>query len=207
MNRFLSITNLLAVFLFGAQMTVLAQSVQLPVPRQKGASLDISIAQEADHTIRLAREWLRNTPPANTDTQNCALVRLVLENEASATNLMALAATAGLFAKTNQTEAVLVACLAVYPPKPCDPENLWLVSRAINLYRNGLLLRNTEALDWRNDFAQLLICSQRNFPSGGGYWEPSRLDPADLKSTPQSLMIARIRATAFGILALKEIHE
>jgi hypothetical protein len=120
---------------------------------------------------------------------------------------MALATMAGLFAKTNQTESVLATCLASYPPKSCDPETLWLVSRAINLDRNGLLVRNTEALDWRNDFAQLLICAQRSFPAGGAYWEPSQLDPATPGSTPESQMTARIRATAYGILALKEIHE
>jgi|GEM_PF-5697073 len=250
MNRFLSITNLLSVLLFGAQMTVIAQSVQLPVIRQKGASLDISVAQEADHAIRLARDWLRENPPANTETQACALVQLALEGATPSTNLVAWAAAAGLYARTNQAQALLAACITHYPPTCCDPEALWQLSRVINQSHSGILLRNTEALDWRNDFANLLICSQRRVPSGGAYWEPadpngakissgsaqprppacgSVLDlegeavlsrqqnasntlivasfPAGLGSTPEFQMIARIRSTAYGILALKEIHE
>ena len=202
MHCFLSIKNLLLGLLFALHTTVMAQSFDLPTIRQKGASLDPSIANEADHAIRQARIWLRANPPPNIETQTCALVHLALERATPATNLMALAATAGLFAKTNQAESVLADSLASYPPTSCDPETLWLISHAINQRRKGLLLRNTEALDWRNDFAQLLICAQRSFPSGGGYWEP-----AGPKSPPESQMTARIRATAYGILALKEIHE
>jgi len=207
MNRFLSITNLLLGLLLTLHTTALAQSVDLPVIRQKGASLDTSIANEAAHAIRQARLWLSKNPPTNAETQTCALARLALESATPSTNVVAWAVTAGLFARTNQAQSLLAASITHYPPKRCDPEALWLVSHAINQWHGGLLLRNTEALDWRNDFAQLLICSQRSVPSGGAYWEASRLDPATPKSTPQSLMTARITATAYGILALKEIHE
>jgi hypothetical protein len=224
MNRFLSITNLIWP-LFALHTAVLAQSVKLPVVRQKGASLDLSVAQEADHAMRLAREWLREHPPANTETQTCALAQLALESAAPSTNLAALAATAGLYAQAHQAEAFLAACITNYPPKQCNPETLWLISRAINQDHQGRLLRNSEPLDWRNDFAQLLITSQRRAPSEGAYWEPAGPNGAtissgsaqprppacgsavNLKSTPESLMTARIRATAYGILALKEIHE
>lgn len=207
MNRFLSITNLLLGLLFALHATVIAQSVELPVIRQKGSSLDMSIAQEADHAIRLAREWLRNTPTANTDTQTCALVQLALESAAPSTNLLALAATAGFYAWTNQAQALLAGFITSYPPKQSDPKILCLWSRILNQYHSGILLRNTEVLDWRNDFANLLISSQRRDASGGAYWESSQLDPSAPKPTPESLMTARIRATAYGILALKEIHE
>jgi hypothetical protein len=207
MNRFLSITNHFFLFLLGAYTTVFAQSLELPVIRQKGSSLDTSISQEADHSMRLAREWLRKNPPAHTETQTCALVQLALDHTEVSTNLIAWATTSGLSARTNQVQDLLVACITNYPPLRCEPEPLWLLSRTINQYHQGILLRNTEALDWRNDFANLLICSLRRNASGGAYWEASRLDPVAPKSTPESLMTARIRATAYGILALKEIHE
>lgn len=208
MNRFLSITNLLSGLLFALHATVIAQSVELPVVRQKGASLDVSVAQEADHAIRLAREWLRNNPPANTKTQTCALVQLALEPEVPFTNLVAMAAAAGLNARTNQAKALLAACITNYPPKRCDPETLWVLSRTINQLHAGILLRNTETLDWRNDFANLLICSLRRDASGGSYWEATRSPGSDtLPDSYIHLMTARIRATAYGILALKEIHE
>lgn len=224
MNRFLSITNLIWP-LFALHTAVLAQSVQLPVIRQKGASLDLSVAQEADHAMRLARTWLRDHPPAGSETQTCALAQLAIESAAPSTNFTALAATAGLYAQTHQAHALLAACLTNYPPTRCDPETLWLISRAINQDHQGRLLRNTEPLDWRNDFANLLISSLRRAPLEGAYWEPA--DPKgatissgsaqprppacgsvlNLESSPESLMLARIRATAYGILALKEIHE
>jgi hypothetical protein len=222
MNRFLSITNLIWP-LFALHTAVLAQSVDLPVVRQKGASLDLSVAQEADHAMRLAREWLRANPPTNSATQTCALAQLALESAAPSTNFSALAATAGLYVQAHQVDVLLAACITNYPPKRCDPETLWLMSRAINQDHQGRLLRNSEPLDWRNDFANLLISSLRRAPSEGAYWEPA--DPngatissvsaqprppacgAILKSSTESLMLARIRATAYGILALKEIHE
>jgi hypothetical protein len=215
MHCFLSIKNLLLGLFFVLQTIVLAQSVDLPVVRQKGASLDVSTANEADHAMRQARRWLEMNPPANTETQTCALVQLALAKEAAETNLLVWATTAGLAAKMEQGDAALAAALASYPTNTCDPEALWLVSRTINQRRNGLLLRDTEALDWRNAFAKLLICNQRSFPSGGGYWDPPRLDgPAaagcalpSVTITPETQMLARIRATAYGILALKEIHE
>jgi hypothetical protein len=224
MNRFLSITNLIWP-LFALHTAVLAQSVDLPVVRQKGASLDASIAQEAEHAMRLARTWLRNNPPANTETQTCALALLAIESATPSTNLAALAATAGLYTQPHQSHALLSACITNYPPAHCAPETLWVISRAINQDHQGRLLRNSEPLDWRNDFAQLLISSQRRAPSEGAYWEPAGPNGAtisngsaqprppacgsvlNLKSSPESLMLARIRATAFGILALKEIHE
>jgi hypothetical protein len=208
MNRFLSITNLLLCLLFALHAAVLAQSIELPIIRQKGASLDMSVAQEADHAMRLAREWLRNNPPANTQTQTCALVQFILEPAVSSTNLEAMAAAAGLYARTNQAQALLGACITNYPPTRCDPETLWLLSRTINQYHHGILLRNTETLDWRNDFANLLICSLRRDASGGAYWEAPPSPCADpLPDSHVRLMTARIRATAYGILALKEIHE
>ena len=168
----------------------------------------MSVAQEADHAIRLAREWLRNNLPANTPTQACALVQFILEPAVSSTNLEAMAAAAGLYARTNQAQSLLAACIANYPPKRCESETLWLLSRAINQYHTGLLLRNTEPLDWRNDFANLLICSLRRDASGGAYWEATPSPCADpLPDSYVRLMTARIRATAYGILALKEIHE
>lgn len=224
MNRFLSITNLIWP-LFALHTAVLAQSVQLPVVRQKGASLDLSVAQEADHAMRLARTWLRDHPPAGTETQTCALAQLAIESAAPSTNLAALATTAGLYAQTHQAHALLAACITNYPPKRCDPETLWLLSRSINQDHQGRLIRNEEPLDWRNDFANLLISSQRRAPSEGAYWEPAGPNGAtisnvsaqprppacgsvlNLESSPESLMLARIRATAYGILALKEIHE
>jgi hypothetical protein len=208
MNRFLSITNLLWGLVFALHSTVIAQSIELPIIRQKGASLDMSVAQEADHAIRLAREWLRNNPPANTTTQTCALVQFILEPAVSSTNLEAMAVAAGLYARTNQAQALLGACITNYPPKRCESETLWLLSRTINQYHSGILLRNTEALDWRNDFANLLICSLRRDALGGAYWEAPRSPCADpLPDSRSRLMTARIRATAYGILALKEIHE
>lgn len=223
MHRFLSITNLLLWLLFGVEAPARAQSLELPIIRQKGASLSPSVANEADHAMRQALLWLRKTPPLNSETQTCALVKIALASEADAPRLAAWAETAGLTAKTNQAKALLAACVATYPPTSPDPETLWLLSRAINLFHKGLLLRGTEVLDWRNDFAQLLICSQRKEPSSGAYWEPA--DPSGttsgsgsaqprppasgsaLNASTESRMLARIRATAFGILALKEIHE
>ena len=208
MNRFLSITNLLLGLLFALHTTVLAQSIELPTIRQKGASLDMSVAQEADHAMRLAREWLRTNSPAITQTQTCALVQFILEPVVSSTNLEVMSAAAGLYARTNQAQALLAACITNYPPKHCDPEALWLLSRTINQCHRGILLRNTEALDWRNDFANLLICSLRRDALGGAYWEAPRSPCADpLPDSRSRLMTARIRATAYGILALKEIHE
>ena len=208
MNCFLSITNRLFLFLLGAHTTVLAQSIELPVIRQKGASLDTSIAQEADHAIRLAQTWLRENPPANTETQTCALVQLALERTGSSTNLVTWATTAGLSTQTNQVQAFLDACITNYPPLRCEPETLWRLSHAINQSCKGILLRNTEALDWRNDFANLLICSLRRNASGGAYWEATHAPGVDpLPASHVRMMTARIRATAYGILALKEIHE
>ncbi len=218
MNRFLSITNLIWP-LFALHTAVLAQSIQLPVVRQKGASLDLSVAQEADHAMRLARTWLRDHPPAGSETQTCALARLAIESATPSTNLAALATTAGLYAQTHQAHALLAACITNYPPKQCDPETLWLLSRSINQDHQGRLIRNEDPLDWRNDFANLLISSLRRAPSEGAYWEPAGPKGATISngsaqprspacgSSPDSLMLARIRATAYGILALKEIHE
>ena len=218
MNRFLSITNLIWP-LFALHTAVLAQSVDLPVVRQKGASLDLSVAQEADHAMRLARTWLRDHPPAGSETKTCALAQLAIKSAAPSTNFTALAATAGLYTPTHQAHALLATCLTNYPPTRCDPETLWLLSRSINQDHQGCLLRNAEPLDWRNDFANLLISSLRRAPLEGAYWEPegpkgattsndsAQPRPPACGASPDSLMLARIRATAYGILALKEIHE
>ncbi|MCL2105235.1 MAG: hypothetical protein FWH21_09380 [Kiritimatiellaeota bacterium] len=80
-----------------------------------------------------------------------------------------------------------------YPPEARDPESLWSFARLVNRHRGGLLLRETEALDWRNDFARVLISTLRKDPKGGGYWDGTTDD-------------AKIRATAFALLALREIH-
>jgi hypothetical protein len=220
MNRFLSITNLVLWALFGLQLPLFAEPLTLPGIRQEGAKLSPSVANEADHALRQSLVWLKKNPPSSTETQTCALVQLVLESVAPSTNLMRLVEVAGLSSRTNQAKALLDAALVSYPLVSADPETLWLLSRAINQNHKGLLLRKTEVLDWRNDFAQLLLRSHRTDFFGGAYWEPVQqtnlcqqassclLKPLDVKSlTPEVLMTARIRATAFGYLALKEIHE
>jgi hypothetical protein len=204
MNRFLSIKNLFLVAHLCAHSVLLAQSIRLPVIRQKGASLSPSVANEADHAIRLGVAWLRENPPLPTSTQTFALVQLALKSTTTSTNPVAWVIASGLSLSTNQASALLAASLASYPPKTCIPENLWRSGHVINRFSGGLLLRGTEVLDWRNDFAQLLICSQRKAPSGGGYWDET---PSEKEPSTEAQMTARIRATAFGILALKEIHE
>jgi len=79
-----------------------------------------------------------------------------------------------------------------YPLDTRNTETFWYFARLINRYAKGVWMRGTEALDWRNDFAQALINAQRKDPSGGGYWSGKTDD-------------AKIRATAFALLALREI--
>jgi hypothetical protein len=212
MKRFLSITNLAVWALFGLHSLLIAEELSLPTIRQKGASLSLSLANEADHATRQAKIWLGNHPPLMTETQTCALVQLALGNFSSSTNVMHIVEQAGLTSRTNQAQSVLEAALASYPKVTADPETLWLLSHAINQNYKGLLLRKTEVLDWRNDFAQLLLGSHRKDPAGGSYWDPvsaTNCCPAVSATLPPSeaRMTARIRATAFGLLALKEIHE
>jgi hypothetical protein len=224
MNRFLSITNLILWALFGLQSPLFAEPLTLPGIRQEGAKLSPSVANEADHALRQSLLWLKRNPPASTETQMCALVQLAVESAAPSTNLMTLVDVAGLSSRTNGANALLVDTIVAYPLVSADPETLWLLSHAINQNRKGLLLRKTEVLDWRNDFAQLLLSSLRTDVSGGAYWEPAQqtnlcqeasscaVHPQETNSVAcstnnQALMTARIRATAFGYLALKEIHE
>jgi len=220
MHRFLSITNLILWALFGLQSPLSAEPLTLPTIRQEGATLSASVANEADHARRQSLIWLQKNPPAITETQTCALVQLALERVTPSTNLMMIVEAAGLSSRTNQVKALLDATLTTYPLISADPEALWLLSHTINQNHKGILLRKTEVLDWRNDFAQLLLRSHRTDSSGGAYWEPIQQtnlcqqassclsNPLDVKSvTPEALMVARIRATAFGLLALKEIHE
>jgi hypothetical protein len=224
MNRFLSITNLVLWALFGLQSLLYAEPVKLTTVRQEGAKLSPSLANEADHALRQSRIWLTNHPPVATETQTCALVQVALESFNPTTNLLKFVEAAGLSARTNQAKALIDVALATYPHVSADPETLWLLSHAINQYHQGILLRQTEVLDWRNDFAQLLLGSLRKDLNGGTYWDP--LPATNLCQTASScvvnpqvtngvvssihgeaLMTARIRATAFGLLALKEIHE
>ena len=86
-----------------------------------------------------------------------------------------------------------------YPIVTQNTETLWHFARLINRHAKGVWMRGTEALDWRNDFARALISGQRKDPRGGGYWDSPALS-AD--NTPDD---ARIRATAFALLALLEI--
>jgi len=79
-----------------------------------------------------------------------------------------------------------------YPLNTQNTETFWFFARLINRYADGVWLRGTEALDWRNDFARALINAQRKDPAGGAYWNAETGD-------------ARIRATAFALLALREI--
>lgn len=223
MNRFLSITNLIVWALFGLQLLLSAEPITLPTIRQEGAKLSLSVANEADHALRQSLLWLKKNPPASIETQTCALVQLTLEGVAPSTNLMMLVELAGLSSRTNHA-ALLATTLATYPLVSADSEALWILSHAINQDHKGLLLRKTEVLDWRNDFAQLLLSSLRTDASGGSYWEPVQqtnlwqeasagvVNPQETNSVAcsfniQARMTARIRATAFGYLALKEIHE
>jgi len=212
MKRFLSITNLVVWALFGLHTWLFAADLSLPTIRHQGSSLSLSLANEADHAMRQAKIWLRTNPPLVTQTQTCALVQLALGNLDASTNVMQVIELAGLASRTNQAQALLEASLASYPPQSADPEKLWLLSHAINQNHKGLLLRKSEVLDWRNDFAQLLLAVHRTDPAGGSYWEAppvtnrcSEASASQPLSEPQ--MTARIRATAFGLLALKEIHE
>jgi hypothetical protein len=212
MKCFLSITNLVVWALFGLHSLLIAEDVSLPTIRQEGSSLSLSLANEAEHATRQAKIWLRSHPPLTTETQTCALAQLALGNLDASTNLMHVVKLAGLASRTNQAQSLLEAALVSYPHVSADPEMLWLLSHAINQKHKGLLLRKTEVLDWRNDFAQLLLGSHRKDPAGGSYWEvvqPTNCCQAASASLPPSeaLMTARIRATAFGLLALKEIHE
>jgi len=212
MNRFLSITNLVVWALFGLHTLLVAEDLSLPTIRQKGSSLSLSLANEADHATRQAKLWLSAHPPCVTATQTCALVQLALGNLDAETNVMQVVELAGLASRTNQAHALLETTLASYPRVSADPETLWLLSHAINQQHKGLLLRKSEVLDWRNDLAQLLLGSHRKDPAGGSYWDPvctTKCCPAASTALPPSeaLMAARIRATAFGLLALKEIHE
>jgi len=78
-----------------------------------------------------------------------------------------------------------------YPMDTRNPETLWFFARLINRYANGVWLRGTDALDWRSDFARALINAQRKGPVGG-HWDGDTDD-------------AKLRATAFALLALMEI--
>jgi hypothetical protein len=212
MKRFLSITNLVVWALFGLHTLLVAEELTLPTIRQQGSSLSLSLANEADHATRQAKIWLGNHPPLVTATQSCALVQLALGNLDASTNVMQVVELAGLASRTNQAQSLLEAMRVSYPPRSADPETLWLLSHAINQNHKGLLLRKTEVLDWRNDFAQLLLSAHRKDPAGGSFWDPvctTNCCPAASTALPRSevLMAARIRATAFGLLALKEIHE
>jgi hypothetical protein len=79
-----------------------------------------------------------------------------------------------------------------YPLDTKNTETFWFISRLINRYSGGVWMRGTEALDWRNDFGLALVNAMRKDPKGGGYWDGETDD-------------AKIRATAFALLALREI--
>ena len=127
-------------------------------------------------------------------------------------NDRALFGRAGEYSRRLRWEVVLPFCVAPAKPSPYDeeaqrmlvtvaqdypldtqnPETFWHFARLINRYGKGVWVRGTEALDWRNDFAQTLINAQRKDPTGGGYWNAGTDDD-------------KIRATAFALLALREI--
>ena len=91
-----------------------------------------------------------------------------------------------------QAKGMLSSVARTYPMDTPSTETLWFFARLINRYSNGVWLRGTEALDWRNDFGLTLINALRKDPAGGGYWNADTDD-------------AKIRATAFALLALREI--
>lgn len=215
MNRFLSITNLLLLLLHApflvsggtAEPSGSEPPIQLPVIREHG-SLSPSVANEADHAMRLARQWLSAHPPASTATQLCALVRLALSKPDPASDLRALAAQAELNLSTNHLACLLKKAQTSYPPATRDTEPLWRLSHAINQLQSGRLMQGSVPLDWRNDFANILISTQRRDSGGGAYWD-AQGSGANAGAPPEQITPsqARIRATAFGLLALKEIHE
>jgi len=92
----------------------------------------------------------------------------------------------------NEAQRQLALIAPDYPLDTQNTETFWYFARLINRYAKGVWMRGTEALDWRNDFAQALINAQRKDPSGGGYWNAKTDD-------------TKIRATAFALLALGEI--
>jgi hypothetical protein len=73
----------------------------------------------------------------------------------------------------------------------------WRLAHAINRASAGTLLDDAgRAIDWRNELGQLLVAAQRVEPAGhGAFWEAAAAgDDA-----------ARVRATAFALLALEEL--
>jgi len=83
-----------------------------------------------------------------------------------------------------------------YPLKTQNPETFWHFARLINRYAGGVWVHGADALDWRNGFGLALINAQRKDPSGGGCWNAPTDAPTD---------DAKLRATAFALLALREI--
>ena len=92
----------------------------------------------------------------------------------------------------TEAQRTLATVAQDYPLDTQNPETLWHFARLINRYGGGVWLRGTVALDWRNDFAQTLINTQRKDPSGGGHWGSGSDDD-------------KLRATALALLALREI--
>ncbi|MCL1919780.1 MAG: hypothetical protein FWG50_01680 [Kiritimatiellaeota bacterium] len=94
--------------------------------------------------------------------------------------------------RNQRVKKWLAAVAADYPLNTQNTETFWFFARLINSSEKGVWIRGTEALDWRNDFGLALINAQRKDPSGGGYWNAETDD-------------AKLRATAFALLALREI--
>lgn len=93
---------------------------------------------------------------------------------------------------TDSAKRQLALIAADYPLDTQNTETFWFFARLINRYSKGVWIRGTEVLDWRNDFGLALINMQRKDPARGGYWNGATDD-------------AKIRATAFALLALHEI--
>jgi len=88
--------------------------------------------------------------------------------------------------------AQLNQCAKIVMKLPIDTETFWALSHYINQYNKGIMDAASGAEDWRDRVAQSLINTQRKAPADGGFWDDRTAD-------------LRIRATAFGLLALLEL--
>ncbi len=146
----------------------------------------LSVAPDTPDRAGLARRLLRETPPPAADAATSFFSRLLW---AEALALGGAEVEPRLAAPAERTLAALA---AEWPPDTRAPASLWLMAFLINRTSGGRLESGGAPLDWRRDIAQTLLGDQRRDPAGGGFWFSAESD-------------ARIRQTAFGILALNEL--
>lgn len=212
----LSIRNrILPFFAFVAMCGTLhlnTSAEQIVLKRMPGDRLDVSMQNEAIHSVMSGQEWLiaQQNPDGSWgagtnqifDTMLCLFTLRALNTEESE---KALAKGADfLKTRTEPFPAFPFGCRIDLPlPKIAESwplsaaasaKTMLEIAYSINRAGGVLLDAKKQPIDWRRDFGQRLIDTQKVSPRGGGFWRPA----------PGSSLSA-LAETAYSLLTFVEL--